>query len=139
MSAIITVSDLTKTYTSGFQALKHVSLRIQRGEIFALLGPNGAGKTTLIKMMLGLTHPTSGRIRVLGEDPLSHGGQQARLAIGYLPESVAFPPVLTGIEMLRFYARLKRRPAAECATADSSAMRASQISRTSSSLRSRTM
>src|SRR5262249_59354269 len=75
---------------------------------------NGAGKTTLIKLMLGLTHPTSGRVRVLGEDPLSRAGQLARLQVGYLPENVAFPASLTGLEMLRFYSRLKRRPRAEC-------------------------
>src|SRR5690606_29023597 len=57
---IISVQNLTKTYASGFQALKNVSLDIRPGEIFALLGPNGAGKTTLISIICGIVNPTSG-------------------------------------------------------------------------------
>ncbi len=113
MTAVVLLDGVTKRYGTE-AAVNEVTLELKRGQCIALVGHNGAGKTTLIKMMLGLTHPTSGRIRVLGEDPLSHAGQQARLQIGYLPESVAFPPALTGLEMLRFYARLKRRPMAEC-------------------------
>jgi Cu-processing system ATP-binding protein len=113
MTAVVTLDSVTKRYGKE-AAVNEVTLELDRGQCIALVGHNGAGKTTLIKMMLGVTHPTSGRIRVLGEDPLSHAGQQARLQIGYLPESVAFPPALTGLEMLRFYARLKRRPTAEC-------------------------
>jgi hypothetical protein len=113
MTAVATLDKVTKRY--GKQAaVNEVTLELGSGQCIALVGHNGAGKTTLIKMMLGLTHATAGRIRVLGEDPLSQGGQRARLAIGYLPESVAFPPSLTGREMLRFYARLKRRPVSEC-------------------------
>ncbi len=58
MQPIISVSDLTKTYASGFQALKKINLRISPGEIFALLGPNGAGKTTLINIICGIVNPT---------------------------------------------------------------------------------
>jgi Cu-processing system ATP-binding protein len=113
MTAVATLDKVTKRY--GKQAaVNEVTLELGSGQCIALVGHNGAGKTTLIKMMLGLTHATSGRIRVLGEDPLSQGGQRARLEIGYLPESVAFPASLTGREMLRFYARLKRRPVSEC-------------------------
>ena len=113
MSAVATLDKVTKRY--GKQAaVNEVTLELERGQCIALVGHNGAGKTTLIKMMLGLTRPTSGQICVLGEDPLSRAGQQARLAIGYLPESVAFPPALTGLEMRWFYARLKRRPMVEC-------------------------
>ena len=113
MTALVQLDKVTKRY--GKQAaVNEVTLEFGEGQCIALVGHNGAGKTTLIKMMLGLTHATSGQIRVLGEDPLSQGGQQARLAIGYLPESVAFPGSLTGREMLRFYARLKRRPVSEC-------------------------
>jgi ABC-2 type transport system ATP-binding protein len=57
---IISVSDLTKTYASGFQALKKINLQIWPGEIFALLGPNGAGKTTLIGIICGIVNPTRG-------------------------------------------------------------------------------
>ena len=59
MQPIISVSNLTKTYASGFQALKNINLEIRKGEIFALLGPNGAGKTTLISIICGIVNPTS--------------------------------------------------------------------------------
>ena len=59
MPPIISISGLTKTYASGFQALKNIDLEIRRGEIFALLGPNGAGKTTLISIICGIVNPTS--------------------------------------------------------------------------------
>ena len=58
MPSIISVSNLSKTYASGFQALKDINLEIQRGEIFALLGPNGAGKTTLISIICGIVNPS---------------------------------------------------------------------------------
>ena len=110
---IIQTINLTKRYGK-HAAVSEVTLEFGSGQCIALVGHNGAGKTTLIKLMLGLAHPTAGRVRVLGEDPLTAAGQQSRLEIGYLPENVAFPPSLTGGEMLRFYARLKRRPRVEC-------------------------
>ena len=60
MPAIISVANLSKTYASGFQALKSINLEIRRGEIFALLGPNGAGKTTLISIICGIVNPSEG-------------------------------------------------------------------------------
>src|SRR5690349_10540791 len=71
MQPIISVTDLSKTYASGFQALKTINLEIRRGEIFALLGPNGAGKTTLIGIICGIVTPSSGRITVGGHDIIS--------------------------------------------------------------------
>jgi len=68
MSAIIRVSNLSKTYGSGFQALKRVNLDIRRGEVFALLGPNGAGKTTLIGIICGIVNATEGRVTIDGHD-----------------------------------------------------------------------
>ena len=62
MSPIISISNLSKTYASGFQALKTINLDIRRGEIFALLGPNGAGKTTLISIICGIVNPTAGKV-----------------------------------------------------------------------------
>jgi ABC-2 type transport system ATP-binding protein len=88
MSAIITVSNLTKTYASGFQALKSVSLSIQRGEIFALLGPNGAGKTTLINTICGLVRPTSGTVTVDGHDIITDY-RAARTLIGLVPQELS--------------------------------------------------
>jgi Cu-processing system ATP-binding protein len=114
MTRTVEVEGVTKRYGAA-EAVRQVSLGFEEGQCVALVGHNGAGKTTLIKLMLGLSHPTAGTLRVLGHDPLSRAGQRARLDIGYLPENVVFPPSLTGAEMLRFYARLKRRPRRECA------------------------
>ena len=68
MHPIIAVSNLSKTYASGFEALKNIDLEIRQGEIFALLGPNGAGKTTLISIICGLVNPTAGKVTVDGHD-----------------------------------------------------------------------
>src|SRR5690606_24235616 len=92
---------------SKVEAVKEVAFSLNAGETVALVGHNGAGKTTLIKLMLGLIRPTSGGIRVLGEDP-ARGDFAVRQRLGYLPESVSFHMALTGRETLAFYARLKR-------------------------------
>ena len=68
MKNIISINALSKSYKSGFNALKNVSLDIIKGEIFALLGPNGAGKTTLISIITGITTPTSGTVIVNNYD-----------------------------------------------------------------------
>ena len=68
MQPIISVSNLSKTYASGFEALKSVNLEIRKGEIFALLGPNGAGKTTLINIICGIVTPSAGKVLVDGHD-----------------------------------------------------------------------
>ncbi|HSS70674.1 MAG TPA: ABC transporter ATP-binding protein [Casimicrobiaceae bacterium] len=87
MPSIISVSDLSKTYASGFQALKGVNLDIRRGEIFALLGPNGAGKTTLISIICGIVNSTSGRILVDGHDIITDY-RAARSMIGLVPQEL---------------------------------------------------
>jgi ABC-2 type transport system ATP-binding protein len=87
MHAIISVSNLTKTYASGFQALKPVNLDIQRGEIFALLGPNGAGKTTLISIICGIVNPTDGSVEVDGHDIIADY-RAARSLIGLVPQEL---------------------------------------------------
>jgi ABC-2 type transport system ATP-binding protein len=84
---IISVSNLTKTYASGFTALKNVNLDIQRGEIFALLGPNGAGKTTLISVICGLAVQTEGTVTVGGFD-ISKNYREARSLIGLVPQEL---------------------------------------------------
>ncbi|MDP9425480.1 MAG: ATP-binding cassette domain-containing protein, partial [Actinomycetota bacterium] len=71
MRPIISVSNLSKKYASGFQALKKINLDIRHGEIFALLGPNGAGKTTLISIICGIVNPTQGVILADGHDIIS--------------------------------------------------------------------
>jgi len=96
-------------------ALDGVDFAIEPGEFMALAGHNGAGKTTLFKIILGLIRPTSGTVRVFGASPQSSQAVERRRAIGFLPENVTFAGNLTGIEMLRFYARLKGAPLAQCA------------------------
>jgi len=85
---IISVSDLTKTYASGFQALKDINLRIWPGEIFALLGPNGAGKTTLIGIICGIVNPTRGVVMADGHDVISDY-RAARSKIGLVPQELS--------------------------------------------------
>jgi len=87
MAPIISVQTLSKTYQSGFQALKDVSLEINKGEIFALLGPNGAGKTTLISIICGIVTPTSGTVSVGGHD-ISKDYRAARRLIGLVPQEL---------------------------------------------------
>src|SRR5947207_2023285 len=88
MAAAISVVNLSKTYASGFAALKSVNLEIRHGEIFALLGPNGAGKTTLIGIICGLVNPTSGSIAVDGKDTVA-SYRAARSLIGLVPQELA--------------------------------------------------
>ena len=87
MQAIISVSNLSKTYASGFQALKNINLDIRRGEIFALLGPNGAGKTTLIGTICGIVNPTQGTITVDGHNIITNY-RAARSMIGLVPQEL---------------------------------------------------
>ena len=87
MQTIITVSNLGKTYASGFQALKGIDLEIRRGEIFALLGPNGAGKTTLISTICGIVRPSAGRVLVNGHDIVTDY-RAARAMIGLVPQEL---------------------------------------------------
>src|SRR4029079_5632922 len=88
MPAIIPVSNVTKTYASGFQALKQVDLEIEKGEIFALLGPNGAGKTTLISIVCGIGTPTAGTVIADGHDIL-RDYRAARSKIGLVPQELS--------------------------------------------------
>jgi ABC-2 type transport system ATP-binding protein len=84
---VISVKNLSKTYASGYRALKNVNLDIRRGEIFALLGPNGAGKTTLISTVCGIVNPGEGRIVVDGHDIIT-GYRAARSIIGLVPQEL---------------------------------------------------
>jgi len=87
MQPIISISNLSKTYKTGFQALKSVSLDIRRGEIFALLGPNGAGKTTLINIVCGIVTPSAGAVSVDGHDIITDY-RAARSLIGLVPQEL---------------------------------------------------
>jgi ABC-2 type transport system ATP-binding protein len=87
MSSIISISGVTKTYATGFKALKEINLDIERGEIFALLGPNGAGKTTLISIVCGIVNRSSGSVSVDGHD-ISKDYRAARSLIGLVPQEL---------------------------------------------------
>ncbi len=87
MTSILSISNLSKTYASGLEALKRVDLEIRKGEIFALLGPNGAGKTTLIHIVCGIVTPTTGTVTVDGHDIL-RDYRAARAKIGLVPQEL---------------------------------------------------
>jgi ABC-2 type transport system ATP-binding protein len=101
MSAIISVKNLSKTYEGGFQALKNVSLDINKGEIIALLGPNGAGKTTLISTICGIVTPTEGSVIVDGYD-IEKDYRQARAMIGLVPQELTIETFETVINVMEF-------------------------------------
>ena len=88
MPPIVSVNQLSKTYASGFHALKRVDLDIHRGEIFALLGPNGAGKTTLINIICGIVNPSEGTVLADGHD-IVNDFRAARTKIGLVPQELA--------------------------------------------------
>ncbi len=101
MPSIVSVRSLTKTYATGFQALKSVNLEIAEGEILALLGPNGAGKTTLISTICGIVQPTSGTITVGGHDVI-RDFRAARALIGLVPQEITLEPFEKVINTVSF-------------------------------------
>ena len=111
--AAITLRGVSKRY-GALHAVDGVDLDIQRGEVFGLIGHNGAGKSTLFKMMLGLTAASCGEIRIDGTPVTGRGFRAVRRSLGYLPENVVLYDNLNGLETLRFFARLKGAPLAQC-------------------------
>ncbi|HQY39611.1 MAG TPA: ABC transporter ATP-binding protein [Giesbergeria sp.] len=109
----VSLRGVTKHY-GALHAVDGVDLDIARGEIFGLIGHNGAGKSTLFKMMLGLVPATSGEILVGGASVRGRGFRAARRHLGYLPENVVLYDNLNGLETLRFFAKLKGAPLAQC-------------------------
>ena len=112
-AAAVSLRGVTKHY-GAVRAVDGVDLDIARGEIFGLIGHNGAGKSTLFKMMLGLVPASSGEIVVDGARVGGRGFRAARRHLGYLPENVVLYDNLNGLETLRFFARLKGAPLAQC-------------------------
>jgi len=102
--AVIETQDLTKRY-GNFIAVDTLNLTVEQGQTFGLLGPNGSGKTTTILMLLGLTEPTAGRVRVLGFDPVRQP-LSVKARVGYLPERLGFYDELTARENLIYIAKL---------------------------------
>jgi ABC-2 type transport system ATP-binding protein len=105
---IIETEGLTKVYGSQ-TAVNQLTIQIREGEVFGFLGPNGAGKTTTLLMFLGLTEPTSGKVRVCGFDP-ARDPLGVKERVGYLPENVGFYEDMDARQNLRFVARLNRIP-----------------------------
>ena len=101
---VLETKDLTKRY-GAFVAVDHLNLAVHEGEVFGLLGPNGAGKTTTILMLLGLTEPTGGQVRVLGFDP-SRQPLRVKAHVGYMPDQVGFYDELSARENLAYIAKL---------------------------------
>lgn len=97
-------------------AVDGIDMRIHAGEIVGLIGRNGAGKSTLFKLMLGLERPTEGDVRVAGVSVQSPQFRETRRRLGYLPENIALYDNLSGLETLRFFARLKGAPLHQCDT-----------------------
>ena len=102
--AVIVTRRLSKQYGE-FRAVDNLDLTIRAGEVFGLLGPNGAGKTTTVLMLLGLTEPTRGVVRVVGLDP-TREPLGVKRKVGYLPDNVGFYGGMTGRENLRYTAKL---------------------------------
>ncbi len=105
---IVETEELTKIYGTE-TAVNRLTLQIQEGEVFGFLGPNGAGKTTTLLMLLGLTEPTSGKVRVCGFDP-ARAPLKVKERVGYLPENVGFYEDMDARQNLRYVARLNRIP-----------------------------
>jgi ABC-2 type transport system ATP-binding protein len=100
----IEMKELCKTFGK-FQAIDHLSLTVNQGEIFGLLGPNGSGKTTTINMMSGLSVPTSGQVKVMGHD-VHHAARQVRQILGSVPQETALYEELTAWDNMDFHADL---------------------------------
>jgi len=111
MEKVIETTNLTKTYKK-ILAVNNLNLTIYEKDVFGFLGPNGAGKTTTIKMMMGITKPTKGSVKILGYDVFKDG-VKAKMQIGFVPDQFDFYPELNAVEHLNYYASLFRIPKEE--------------------------
>ena len=111
------LEGVTKTYGSAkapLNALDGVDLTVPSGQLFGLIGHNGAGKSTLFKLVLGLIRPSRGQIRISGSLVNGPDFRAVRRTLGYLPENLVLYDNLSGLETLRFFARLKGAPERQC-------------------------
>ena len=106
MNAVVETKDLSKRYREKL-AVNSLNLTVNEGEIFGFLGPNGAGKTTTILMLLGLTEPSAGAVKVCGFDP-THKSLEVKKRVGYLPENPGFYDDISARDNLLYMARLNR-------------------------------
>ncbi len=102
---VVELNAVQKRFGKEVHALNDLNLSLDEGKVLGLFGHNGAGKTTTIKLILGLLSPTSGQVRVMGKDPVTHS--ELKSHIGFLPENVQFYEQLSGREVLHYFARLK--------------------------------
>jgi ABC-2 type transport system ATP-binding protein len=109
---MIEIRHLTKRY-GAFTAVDDISLTVSRGEIYGFLGPNGAGKTTTIRILAGLSLPSSGEVRIDGID-ITSDGLRAKAMTGYIPDRPYLYEKLTGRELLQFVANLYRKEWPDC-------------------------
>jgi len=112
-SPAIEFREVTRCY-GRVTALDGMNWALREGEVVGLLGHNGAGKTTCMKLILGVEKPSAGEIRVYDEPPTGRHAHALRRRLGYLPENVSFYPQMSGREVLRYFARLKGVPPAQC-------------------------
>ncbi|WP_017756264.1 ABC transporter ATP-binding protein [Calidifontibacillus oryziterrae] len=105
---MVEVHDLCKIFNET-NRIEHINFNIHNGECFALCGGNGAGKSTVIQMIIGNVKPTSGEVRLAGT-PVSTKSQQYKSLFSYMPDAMVFPSVLTGYEVLKFFAELSNVP-----------------------------
>jgi Cu-processing system ATP-binding protein len=115
MTAPVAFERVTKRFGK-LEALRGIDLEVEKGEFLAFAGHNGAGKTTLFKLILGLIFPTLGEVRVFGSRTAGPFAAAQRRLIGFLPENVVFSGNMSGLELLRFYARLKNVEKSQCAS-----------------------
>lgn len=111
--SIVELNNVEKHY-HGVHALQTLDLSLKQGEVLGLFGHNGAGKTTTIKLILGLIKPSSGQVRVFGEDPAGDNAYQLRRQLGFLQENVSFYEQMTGLEVLSYFAKLKGCAQQQC-------------------------
>ncbi len=111
--SIIKLENISQQYGK-LSVLDSLNLNLEKGEVLGLLGHNGAGKTTTMKMILGLLKPSEGQVEVFGQNPFHSNFNHFRYRIGFLPENVSFYQQLTGLEVLAFFAKLKKVSLARC-------------------------